>query len=168
MRWSGRTRRVRNFQSQQLHITPHMICGVGVQMLCISALCRIVHWVLHVSLHVMLSVCMHQQGCRSRYSLLESSARTNYHTHAPVSVEGLNGWPVCEGERRITVVRSPKSGVNFFSLGDFDLQFEAAYERAMPAMRQVSRPCLSSEVFRRRLPHEVCRTASHPAAASQA
>ncbi|CAL8469101.1 g8642 [Coccomyxa elongata] len=41
------------------------------------------------------------------------------------------------GERRITVVRSPKSGVNFFSLGDFDLQFEAAYQRATPAMRQV-------------------------------
>lgn len=42
------------------------------------------------------------------------------------------------GERRITVVRSPKSGVNFFSLGDFDQQFEAAYHRAAPAMRQVS------------------------------
>ncbi len=41
------------------------------------------------------------------------------------------------------MVRSPKSGVNFFSLGDFDLQFEAAYQRATPAMRQVSRPWLS-------------------------
>ncbi|KAK9908328.1 hypothetical protein WJX75_006132 [Coccomyxa subellipsoidea] len=41
------------------------------------------------------------------------------------------------GERRITVVRSPKSGVNFFSLGDFDRQFDAAYQRAAPAMRQV-------------------------------
>jgi hypothetical protein len=41
------------------------------------------------------------------------------------------------GERRITVVRSPKSGVNFFSLGNFEQQLEAAYQRSMPAMKQV-------------------------------
>lgn len=37
----------------------------------------------------------------------------------------------------MTVVRSPKSGVNFFSLGDFEVQVAAAYQRAQPAMRQV-------------------------------
>jgi len=42
------------------------------------------------------------------------------------------------GERRVTVVRSPKSGVNFFSLGDFEEQFEMAFRRAEPAVRQVS------------------------------
>lgn len=37
----------------------------------------------------------------------------------------------------MTVVRSPRSGVNFFSLGDFEEQVAAAYLRAQPAMRQV-------------------------------
>ncbi|EIE21028.1 hypothetical protein COCSUDRAFT_17697, partial [Coccomyxa subellipsoidea C-169] len=49
------------------------------------------------------------------------------------------------GERRITVVRSPKSGVNFFSLGDFDRHFDAAYQRAAPAMRQVSAPSMHAQ-----------------------
>ncbi len=37
------------------------------------------------------------------------------------------------GERRVTVVRSPKSGVSLWSLGDVGGQFEAARERAVPA-----------------------------------
>jgi hypothetical protein len=41
------------------------------------------------------------------------------------------------GERRVTVVNSPRSGVNFFSLGDFEEQVAAAFQRAQPAMRQV-------------------------------
>jgi hypothetical protein len=41
------------------------------------------------------------------------------------------------GERRVTVVRSPKSGVNFFSLGEFEDQLEMARVRAQPAIRQV-------------------------------
>jgi hypothetical protein len=41
------------------------------------------------------------------------------------------------GERRVTLVRSPKSGVNFFSLGDFGGQMEAAYLRTKPAMQRV-------------------------------
>lgn len=43
----------------------------------------------------------------------------------------------CAGERRVTVVRSPRSGVNFFDLGEFEEQMAAAYARAQPAMRQV-------------------------------
>ena len=46
------------------------------------------------------------------------------------------------GERRVTVVRSPKSGVNFFSLGDFEEQLEMACERAQPAIYQVRRACI--------------------------
>ena len=37
------------------------------------------------------------------------------------------------------MVRSPKSGVNFFSLGDFEEQLEMASARAQPAILQVSR-----------------------------
>ena len=36
------------------------------------------------------------------------------------------------------MVRSPKSGVNFFSLGDFEEQLEMASTRAQPAILQVS------------------------------
>ena len=36
------------------------------------------------------------------------------------------------------MVRSPKSGVNFFSLGDFEEQLEMASLRAQPAIHQVS------------------------------
>lgn len=36
------------------------------------------------------------------------------------------------------MVRSPKSGVNFFSLGDFEEQLEMACRRAQPAIHQVS------------------------------
>ena len=46
---------------------------------------------------------------------------------------------ILSGERRVTVVRSPKSGVNFFSLGDFEEQLEMASARAQPAIVQVSR-----------------------------
>jgi len=42
------------------------------------------------------------------------------------------------------VVRSPKSGVNFFSLGDFEEQLELACVRAQPAINQVMRPHLSA------------------------
>lgn len=42
----------------------------------------------------------------------------------------------------MTVVRSPKSGVNFFSLGDFEEQLEMACERAQPAIYQVRRACI--------------------------
>ncbi len=42
----------------------------------------------------------------------------------------------------MTVVRSPKSGVNFFSLGDFEEQLEMACERAQPAIYQVRRLCI--------------------------
>ncbi|KAK9820943.1 hypothetical protein WJX81_000057 [Elliptochloris bilobata] len=41
------------------------------------------------------------------------------------------------GQRRVTVVRSPRSGVNFFDLGNFEDQMAAAFQRAQPAMRQV-------------------------------
>lgn len=47
----------------------------------------------------------------------------------------------CAGERRVTVVRSPKSGVNFFSLGDFEEQLEMACQRAQPAIYQVRQAC---------------------------
>ncbi len=42
------------------------------------------------------------------------------------------------------MVRSPKSGVNFFSLGDFEEQLEMACVRAQPAINQVMPPHLSA------------------------
>jgi hypothetical protein len=36
---------------------------------------------------------------------------------------------LCAGENDLVVVRSPKSGVNFFSLGNFSGQLEAARYR---------------------------------------
>lgn len=41
------------------------------------------------------------------------------------------------GESDVHVVRSPKSGVNFFDLGDFDHQFDAARRRARPMLEQL-------------------------------
>lgn len=41
------------------------------------------------------------------------------------------------GEHGIHVVRSPKSGVSFFDLGDFDRQFDAARRRARTALELV-------------------------------
>lgn len=41
---------------------------------------------------------------------------------------------VFAGEQRITLCRSPKSGANFFSLGNFEEQLAAAYARAQPAI----------------------------------
>ena len=38
------------------------------------------------------------------------------------------------GENNVTVVNSPKSGVNFFSLGDFKLDMEKAANRAKPQL----------------------------------
>ena len=35
------------------------------------------------------------------------------------------------------VVKCPKSGVNFFNLGDYEEQFEAARQRALPVLRQL-------------------------------
>jgi hypothetical protein len=45
--------------------------------------------------------------------------------------------PAATGESEVHVVRSPKSGVNFFDLGDFDLQFDAARRRARPMLEQL-------------------------------
>ena len=38
------------------------------------------------------------------------------------------------GEKKITVCRSPKSGANFFALGNFEQQVAAAYARAQPTI----------------------------------
>ena len=38
------------------------------------------------------------------------------------------------GEKKVTICRSPKSGANFFALGNFDEQVSAAYARAQPAI----------------------------------
>lgn len=49
----------------------------------------------------------------------------------------LNRFSLCcvlLGEQRITLCRSPKSGANFFSLGNFEEQLAAAYARAQPAI----------------------------------
>ena len=35
------------------------------------------------------------------------------------------------------VVKSPKSGVSFWSYGDYEAQFEAARQRALPVLRQL-------------------------------
>jgi hypothetical protein len=43
------------------------------------------------------------------------------------------------GEHEIYLVHSPKSGVNFFDLGDFETHMLAAYERARPVTEQVKR-----------------------------
>jgi len=40
-----------------------------------------------------------------------------------------------DGEGRVVVVRSPKSGVSFFNLGDYQGQFEAACERSLSIFR---------------------------------
>jgi hypothetical protein len=45
--------------------------------------------------------------------------------------------PAATGESEVHVVRSPKSGVNFFDLGDFDQQFDAARRRARPVLEQL-------------------------------
>jgi hypothetical protein len=37
--------------------------------------------------------------------------------------------------RNAAVVKSPKSGVSFFSYGDYEGQFEAARQRALPVLR---------------------------------
>lgn len=37
------------------------------------------------------------------------------------------------------VVRSPKSGVNFFSLGDFESHMSAAVKRARPALEAAAK-----------------------------
>lgn len=46
------------------------------------------------------------------------------------------------GECDVTVIRSPKSGVNFFNLGDFDSQMDRAYQRArhLIMLQSASRP----------------------------
>jgi hypothetical protein len=45
--------------------------------------------------------------------------------------------PAATGEADVHVVRSPKSGVNFFDLGNFDQQFDAARRRARPVLEQL-------------------------------
>lgn len=42
------------------------------------------------------------------------------------------------GEQQVTVIRSPKSGVSFFDLGDFEGQMSAARERALPAVAKLA------------------------------
>jgi len=45
--------------------------------------------------------------------------------------------PAATGEADVHVVRSPKSGVNFFDLGNFEQQFDAARRRARPLLEQL-------------------------------
>lgn len=42
------------------------------------------------------------------------------------------------GEPDLYLVNSPRSGVNFFDLGDFHGQLEAAYQRSQPVIRQAT------------------------------
>jgi hypothetical protein len=42
--------------------------------------------------------------------------------------------PTATGEGDVHVVRSPRSGVSFWDLGSFDLQFDAARRRARPVL----------------------------------
>lgn len=44
------------------------------------------------------------------------------------------------GEKKITVCRSPKSGANFFALGNFDEQVAAAYDRAQSSIALARAP----------------------------
>ena len=44
---------------------------------------------------------------------------------------------VAAAHQNAVVVKSPKSGVNFFNLGDYEEQFEAARQRALPVLRQL-------------------------------
>lgn len=53
------------------------------------------------------------------------------------------------GERRVTVVRSPKSGVSLWSLGDVVGQFDAARVRAQPAAQSVLERQLQPPMMRR-------------------
>lgn len=43
------------------------------------------------------------------------------------------------GESNVYIVRSPKSGVNFFSLGDFESHMNAAVKRARPALEAATK-----------------------------
>lgn len=43
------------------------------------------------------------------------------------------------GEKNVTVVMSPKAGVNFFSLGEYDDHFQNAFRRARPLVEKVKR-----------------------------
>ena len=45
--------------------------------------------------------------------------------------------PAAAAHQNAVVVNSPKSGVNFFNLGDYEQQFEAARQRALPVLRQL-------------------------------
>ena len=65
------------------------------------------------------------------------------------------------------MVRSPKSGVNFFSLGDFEEQLEMACVRAQPAIHQVSAPARVHALLRqawssRKSDSEAHKPALHP------
>ncbi|MEW5318566.1 MAG: hypothetical protein WDW38_009779 [Sanguina aurantia] len=53
------------------------------------------------------------------------------------------------GESNIVVIRSPKSGVNFFSLGNFEDQMSASYRRARPQVDQIRRESRSPDAARR-------------------
>jgi hypothetical protein len=45
--------------------------------------------------------------------------------------------PAATGEADVHVVRSPKSGVNFFDLGDFDQHFDSSRRRARPVLERL-------------------------------
>ena len=45
--------------------------------------------------------------------------------------------PVPADRQNAVVVKSPKSGGSFFSYGDYETQFEAARQRALPVLRQL-------------------------------
>ncbi|GBF93910.1 hypothetical protein Rsub_06159 [Raphidocelis subcapitata] len=46
--------------------------------------------------------------------------------------------PVATGEADVHVVRSPKSGVSFFDLGEFDHHFDSARRRARPVLERIA------------------------------
>ena len=55
------------------------------------------------------------------------------------------------GESGVTVVHSPKSGVNFFSLGDFEEDLGKAARRAKPQLEQIRNGISSKSADRKQL-----------------
>lgn len=54
--------------------------------------------------------------------------------HSALTVQWVLDCVLLLGEKKITICRSPKSGANFFALGNFEEQVSAAYARAQPAI----------------------------------
>lgn len=48
-------------------------------------------------------------------------------------------WLCAAGEQNVLVVHSPKSGVNFFNLGDFEGQMNYALERSVSTISKAQR-----------------------------